>query len=96
MAAIVDEAVFLGGTRYPLLYDIAGTIWTLIYILGLVCLLPLTVRRLHDSDMSGFWVLIIFVPFGAFILLFFMFRESTPHENRYGSISAEDEWALFD
>jgi uncharacterized membrane protein YhaH (DUF805 family) len=96
LAVIVDESVFMGGTKYLALYNIVSILWTLVYIGGLVCLLSLTVRRLHDSDMSGFWVLLIFVPLGPFILLFLMFRESTPHENRFGHISDEDEWALFD
>ncbi len=39
----------------------------LIY-LGLVGL-ALLVRRLHDTDMSGWWVLIGLVPFGALTLL---------------------------
>src|SRR5215472_1589789 len=46
--------------------------------------LPLTVRRLHDSDRSGFWYLIAFVPFGGIVLLVFTLLEGTPGPNRFG------------
>jgi len=46
--------------------------------------LPLTVRRLHDTDRSGFWYLIAFVPFGGIVLLVFTLLEGTPGPNRYG------------
>ena len=46
--------------------------------------LPLTVRRLHDTDRSGFWYLIALVPFGGIVLLVFTLLEGTPGPNRYG------------
>jgi uncharacterized membrane protein YhaH (DUF805 family) len=46
--------------------------------------LAVTVRRLHDQDNSGWWVLISFVPFGGLVLLVFMFRDSDPDTNLYG------------
>ena len=46
--------------------------------------LPLTVRRLHDTDRSGFWYLIVLVPFGGIVLLVFTLLEGTPGPNRYG------------
>ena len=46
--------------------------------------LSLTVRRLHDSDKSGFWYLIALVPFGGIVLLVFTLLEGTPGQNRFG------------
>jgi len=46
--------------------------------------LPLTVRRLHDTDKSGFWYFIVFVPFGGIVLLVFTLLEGTPGRNRFG------------
>ena len=46
--------------------------------------LSLTVRRLHDTDRSGFWYLIAFVPFGSIVLLVFTLLEGTPGPNRFG------------
>lgn len=51
----------------------------------------LTVRRLHDTNRSGWWILINFVPFfGAIIFLYFMVQDSVNAENRYTqNISSE-------
>lgn len=48
---------------------------------GLSC----TVRRLHDTDHSGWWYLIILVPIvGILVLLFFLVMPGTPGRNSYG------------
>jgi len=46
--------------------------------------LAVTIRRLHDQDKSGWWLLISFIPFGGLVLLVFMFIDGTPGENEYG------------
>ena len=46
--------------------------------------LAVTVRRLHDQDRSGWWILIQLVPFGGIVLLVFMFLEGTQGPNQYG------------
>ena len=46
--------------------------------------LALTIRRLHDIDRSGWWVLIGLVPFvGGIVLLVFTLLEGTPGPNRF-------------
>ena len=45
--------------------------------------LALTIRRLHDIDRSGWWVLIGLVPFGGIVLLVFALLEGTPGPNRF-------------
>lgn len=46
--------------------------------------LAVTVRRLHDTGRTGWWVLIGFVPFiGGIIMLVFMLLDSVP-DNEYG------------
>ena len=48
--------------------------------------LAATVRRLHDTNRSGWWILISLVPFvGAIVLLVFLAQESHAVENQYGS-----------
>ena len=48
--------------------------------------LAVTVRRLHDTDRSGWWVLIGLVPvIGSIVLLVFMAIDGTPGPNRFGS-----------
>jgi uncharacterized membrane protein YhaH (DUF805 family) len=46
--------------------------------------LPLSVRRLHDGDRSGWWLLLGFVPFGSLVLLIFFIMAGTPGPNQYG------------
>ncbi|MBI4747515.1 MAG: DUF805 domain-containing protein [Acidobacteria bacterium] len=57
-------------------------------VYSLAVLVPgiaVTVRRLHDTDRGGLWILIAFVPcIGALILLFFMFQAGKPGSNQYG------------
>jgi uncharacterized membrane protein YhaH (DUF805 family) len=57
-------------------------------IYGLAILIPslaVTVRRLHDIDRSGWWILIALVPLiGTIVLLVFALLEGTPGTNRYG------------
>ncbi len=55
---------------------------------GLVVLIPaiaVSVRRLHDTDRTGWWILIGFIPvIGAIVLLVFMLLEGDSGDNQYG------------
>ncbi len=43
------------------------------------------VRRLHDTNRSGFFLLISFIPFiGGLVLLFFLIPEGTKGKNKFG------------
>ena len=57
-------------------------------IYGLAIIIPsiaVSVRRLHDIDRTGWWVLISLVPvIGAIVLLVFAVLDGTPGENRFG------------
>ena len=57
-------------------------------IFALVHLLPslgVTVRRLHDTGRSGWWILLSFIPIiGALVLLYFMAISAQPPANDYG------------
>ena len=57
-------------------------------IYGLAVLIPslaVTVRRLHDTDRTGWWILIALVPLiGVIVLLVFALLEGTPGDNQYG------------
>ena len=60
-------------------------LYSLLAIAGLIVGLPLIVRRLHDTDRSGWWVLIGLIPFvGGIVLLVFALLPSTPGPNRFG------------
>ena len=60
----------------------------LIILVGLAIIIPaiaVQVRRFHDQDKSGWFVLLNFIPYvGGIIVLVFMCLEGTKGENRYG------------
>jgi uncharacterized membrane protein YhaH (DUF805 family) len=57
-------------------------------IYGLAALIPtlaVTVRRLHDTGRSGWWILIGLIPIvGTIILIVFLATDSQPGNNQYG------------
>lgn len=57
-----------------------------IYILAvLIPGIAVTVRRLHDTSHSAWWLLIPFVPIiGYIVLLVFMVQDSDQGDNKYG------------
>ena len=79
VAMILDSLVGAGG---------AGGFGLLSIVVMLGLLLPSLaagVRRLHDTDRSGWWLLIALVPLvGAIVLLVFWVLEGTRGDNRFG------------
>lgn len=59
------------------------------FVFGLGTIIPqiaVQVRRFHDQDKSGWFVLLNFIPYvGFLIVLVFMFIEGTRGPNRYGA-----------
>lgn len=57
-------------------------------IYGLAVLLPaigVSIRRLHDTGRSGWWLLMVFVPVVGFIVLLVFFAlDGEPGSNEYG------------
>ena len=57
-------------------------------IYGLAVFIPgiaVTIRRLHDTDRIGWWLLICFIPLiGAIWLFVLMVIDGTPGQNQYG------------
>ena len=57
-------------------------------VVSLALLLPgiaVTLRRLHDTGRTGWWIWIALVPIvGAIVLIVFLCQDSQPGENRYG------------
>jgi len=58
----------------------------LVFSLGsLVPSFAVAVRRLHDSDKSGFWLFLLFLPFlGGLVIFIFTLLDGTEGPNRYG------------
>ena len=54
------------------------------YIAVLIPSLAVSVRRLHDTNRSGWWLLISVIPFGGIVLLIFFLLRGTAGDNDYG------------
>ena len=65
---------------------------------SLAILIPsiaVTVRRLHDTGRTGWWILISLVPvIGGIVLLVFMVLDSEPETNEYGPNPKEAGYSL--
>ena len=74
---ILGINTMIGGVYGPL---------TVLLLLGtLVPSIAVGIRRLHDTDRSGWWLLIALVPLiGAIVLLVFYVSDGTSGSNRFG------------
>ena len=80
--AVVDQFM---GWQFEMGGDIIGFLSTLYYLAVVVPYLAVIVRRLHDTERTGWWMLIAFIPFvGVLILLVFLILQGTRGDNRFG------------
>ncbi|MEG0129001.1 DUF805 domain-containing protein [Clostridium sp.] len=62
-----------------------GGLVSVIYTLGiLVPSISVTIRRLHDINLSGWWYLILLVPFGGIVMFIFSVMDTKPGANKFG------------
>lgn len=73
----------VAGTAAP--EGVQELIILLVVLVIVVPNLALSVRRLHDSGLSGWWVLIAGIPVGNLVYLWMMFRPGTTGPNKFGS-----------
>ena len=78
--AILDYAIVTAGAAGGM-----GVLGGLYMLAVLIPGLAVAIRRLHDTNRSGWWFLIVLVPLiGAIVLLVFLLQDSQPSENQYG------------
>ena len=84
VGVLLSVADHVGGTYgfFGPNYGLLGGLYTLfVFIPGLA----VTIRRLHDSHLSGLWLVIICIPIiGFFVVLAFLVRVSTIGTNQFG------------
>lgn len=73
----------MGNNEAAAIFSLLLTLW---FFVNLVLIIPLTVRRLHDKDMTGWLALLIPVPIGALVLLILLIGAGNPLPNRYGPV----------
>lgn len=100
VAMVLDTVLGLGGqinryadagdgSYYAGAWGRGGILTLALFVLTFVPNLAVGVRRLHDANKSGFWLLIGIVPFiGGLVLLIFWVQPSWPQDNRWGGVPA--------
>ena len=83
LASLLDHAAFGRDALF----------WAICTIVFLIPYAAVAVRRLHDTDRSGWWLLLAFVPLGNIVLLIWFCMPSTSGPNRFGPmpIAISDE-----
>ena len=59
---------------------VCGVYW----LAALIPSLAVSVRRLHDTHKSGWWLLLCLIPLGGLVILAFCCIDSDPGANQYG------------
>ena len=63
-------------------FGLASLVYSLAVFLPATCV---SIRRLHDTGRSGWWLLLCFIPIlGFLVLVFFLALEGVNGENEYG------------
>ena len=80
IAMILDSMLGLGQTVGPY-----GVLMAVFALAMLIPSIAAGIRRLHDTDRSGWWLLIVLVPLiGVIVLIVFFVTQGTPGPNKYG------------
>jgi uncharacterized membrane protein YhaH (DUF805 family) len=79
--SIIERIAGLSG----MVGGVYGPLTTILLLGVIIPSIAVQVRRFHDQDKSGWFVLLSLIPFiGAIIVLVFMFLEGTKGPNRFG------------
>ena len=85
LMAVVFVLTGFGSSGSGMLSTTFLVIFGLAYLAILVPSIAVQVRRFHDRDMSGWFVLLNFIPYvGGLIVFVFMLLEGTRGPNRFG------------
>jgi uncharacterized membrane protein YhaH (DUF805 family) len=80
-ASILDLAL---GTDFDGSFASSGLVSLIANLALLLPSLAVAMRRLHDTDRSGWWILIGLIPLiGVIVLLVFFVQDGTPGQNRF-------------
>lgn len=82
---LVAAAVLTGGDSHHM-SPIFGLVYLVVLVLGAWTGINLQIKRWHDRDKSGWWVLIVFVPVigGLWVLIECGFLDGTQGPNKFG------------
>ncbi|MGH2666228.1 DUF805 domain-containing protein [Flavobacterium sp.] len=85
IAMILDGVLGLGFGKFGY-----GPIYGLLFLATIIPSIAVAVRRLHDVNKSGWFILLAFVPLANIWLLILLFTEGTKGNNQYGADPKSD------
>jgi len=88
---IIFPLAFLGET----IVGIAFLILMLVFLASIIPSFAVTVRRLHDHDKSGWFILIGLIPLAGFYLLYLYVTKGTDGPNRFGPDPLGSDATIF-
>ena len=62
-----------------------GIILTILFFINVIPAAAVGVRRLHDTNRSGWWYLLFLIPLITLIILYFFTNDGSKDKNRFGS-----------
>lgn len=81
VATLLDTSVF----REMAINNEMGVVSLIVSVGLIIPLIAVAIRRLHDTDRSGWWILLGLIPLlGGLVLLVFYCLDGTPGDNRFG------------
>jgi uncharacterized membrane protein YhaH (DUF805 family) len=63
---------------------VIGFIGLLAILASIIPFYSVTARRLHDTGKSGWWYWVSLIPFGGFVVIYFLTEEGESRDNVYG------------
>ena len=62
-----------------------GLILTILFFINVIPAAAVGVRRLHDTNRSGWWYLVFLIPLINLVVLYFYTNDGSKGKNRFGS-----------
>jgi uncharacterized membrane protein YhaH (DUF805 family) len=72
---------------------IGALAWAVLALGTFIPNLAVAVRRLHDVGRTGWWMLIVFIPFGSLVILVFTLLDTERGMNRWGAPAVGSPYA---
>jgi uncharacterized membrane protein YhaH (DUF805 family) len=85
VAAVILTLVLVAFQNFGFLQWLSVLVFMVIVLALILPSIAVSVRRLHDRDLSGWWYLLGFVPFGGIVLFVWYVLPGTAGDNRFGA-----------
>jgi len=79
---VVDERLNPGTS-----FGALSWVTMIVFFVTVLPTVAVSIRRLHDIDRSGWWILLWFTLLGGLVLIYWACRPGTPGPNRFGAPS---------